>query len=114
MPAGGHIGTGAKGADAELRALADIFKMPDLNSAERGRGAKKVNLPPAPAPNGGNVHTFAGGFTAAIDPARGAQCVPTANKFAVKVKAAPGTALPPSDRWGKPTPAFEASHKGTP
>jgi hypothetical protein len=83
-PAGGHIGNGAKAGDAELRILADVFKMNDMNSAERGRGAKKVNLPPE-TPAGSGIKTFAGGFSAAIDPSRGAQCVPTANKVTYKV-----------------------------
>ena len=77
----------AKSGDAQLRALADIFRLDDMNSAERGRGAKKVNLPPASAQTPANVHTFAGGFSAAIDPARGAQCVPTANKIDYRIKA---------------------------
>jgi hypothetical protein len=87
QPAGGHIAGVARGADAELRALADIFKMGDMNSAEEGRGAKKVRLPDATPATPGNVHTFAGGFSAAINPAAGAQCVPTANKIDYKVQA---------------------------
>src|ERR1700690_1701808 len=114
LPAGGHIGNAAKGADRELRALADIFRLDNMNSAERGRAAKKVNLPPAPAANPGNVTTFAGGFSAAVDPTRGAQCVPTANKFDVKVKAAPGIALSPNSTYPsiRSNTAVEASHKG--
>jgi hypothetical protein len=113
-PAGGHIGGAAKGADSELRALADIFKLGDLNSAEEGRAAKKVSLPPAPAPNGGNVHTFAGGFTAAITPAAGAQCVPTANKIDYKVKATPGSSLAPNGSFPgiRSNTAVEAAHRG--
>jgi hypothetical protein len=112
-PAGGHIGGAAKGADKELRALADIFKMGDMNSADRGRAAKKVNLPPAPAPNGGNVHTFAGGFTAAIDPTRGAQCVPTANKIDYKVKAGTDNRLAPNRAYPglSSNTVVEATHK---
>lgn len=114
MPAGGHIGKAGKAGDAELRALADIFRMTDMNSAEEGRGAKKVNLPPAPAPGAGPVHTFAGGFSAAINPALGAQCVPTSNTVDFKVKATPGNRLGPG-ALGVPgmrsNTAVEAAHK---
>ena len=112
-PAGGHIGNGAKGADAELRALADLFKLPDLNSAQEGRGAKKVNLPAAPSATPANVHNFGGGFMAAIDPSQGAQCVPTANKVDFKVKAAPGTALARNTAYPemRTNTAIEARHK---
>ena len=113
IPGGGHLGGTAKAGDAELRALADIFKLNDMHSAEEGRGAKKVSLPPPAAPNSGPVHTFAGGFSAAINPAAGAQCVPTSNKIDYKIKATPGNSLPPSKIWGGgPTPVIEASHKG--
>jgi hypothetical protein len=112
-PAGGHIGGTAKAGDAELRALADIFKLGDLNSAEEGRAAKKVSLPPATAPNPGNVHTFAGGFSAAVNPAAGAQCVPTANKIDYKVKATPGSQLAPNGSFPsvRSNTAVEASHR---
>jgi hypothetical protein len=114
QPAGGHIGGYSKGADKELRALADIFRLGDLNSAEEGRAAKKVNLPPATPPNGGNVHTFAGGFTAAVNPAAGAQCVPTANKIDYKVKATPGSQLAPNGSFPgiRSNTAVEAAYKG--
>jgi hypothetical protein len=114
QPAGGHIGGAARGADKELRALADIFKLGDLNSAEEGRAAKKVSLPPAPAPNGGNVHTFAGGFSAAVNPSAGAQCVPTANKIDYKVKATPGNSLAPNGTFPgiRTNTAVEAAHRG--
>jgi|SRR5579863_1206361 len=112
-PAGGHIGSAAKAGDAELRALADVFKMNDMNSAERGRGAKKVNLPLPPAPAGSEVHTFAGGFTAAIDPRRGAQCVPTTNKIDYKVKAGADQRLAPNAAYPnlRGNTVVEATHK---
>lgn len=114
-PGGGHVGGGGKDADRELRALADIFRMSDMNSAEEGRGAKKVRLPEQTAPNPANVHTFAGGFSAAVNPSLGAQCVPTANKIDYKVKAEPGNRLGPSS-FGMPgirsNTAVEATHKG--
>jgi hypothetical protein len=85
-----------------------------MNSASRDRGAKIIK-PQAPAvPTPGNVHTFAGGFTAAINPAAGAQCVPTANHFDMKVKATPGNRLGPG-ALGMPGvqshTAVEARHK---
>lgn len=113
VPAGGHIkGASTKTGDAELRALADIFKMTDMNSAEEGRGAKKVRLPDAPTPTG-PVHTFAPGFSASINPAAGAQCVPTANKVDFKVKASPGSALPASSVFPnvRSNTAVEATHR---
>ena len=91
-PAGGHIGGASKSADHELRVLADMFKMNDMNSAQEGRGAKKVNLPDAPQATGNNVMNF-GGFAAAVDPRMGAQCVPTVNKVNYKVKAGAETRL---------------------
>lgn len=95
IPGGGHImGVATKTGDAELRALTDIFKLGDLNSAREGQAAKKVSLPVAK--NGGPVHTFGGQFSAAIDPTVGAQCVPTANKIDYRVKATPGNALAPN------------------
>lgn len=115
QPAGGHIGGAAKGAEKELRELADIFRMTDMNSAEEGRAAKKVNLPPATPANGGNVHTFAGGFSAAVNPSAGAQCVPTANKIDYKVKATPGNQLMPNGSFPgiRSNTAVEAAYKGT-
>jgi hypothetical protein len=114
VPAGGHVGGAAKGADSELRALADIFKLGDLNSAEEGRGAKKVSLPPVTTPTSANVHTFAGGFSAAVNPASGAQCVPTANKIDYKVKATPGNSLAPNGTFPgiRSNTAVEAAHRG--
>lgn len=109
VPGGGHVG-GSKGADKELRALADIFKMGDMNSAQEGRAAKKVSLPTASqAP----VHTFAGGFAASIDPSRGAQCVPAANNIDFKVKAVPGSRLSPNGSFPGMSShtAVEAVHK---
>lgn len=114
VPGGGHILGGAtKTGDAELRALTEVFKLGDINSAEAGRAAKKVSLPtPRPA---GPVHTFAGGFSAAVDPTVGAQCVPTANKIDYKVKATPGSAVIPNSGFARANirsnTAIEAVHK---
>jgi hypothetical protein len=114
QPAGGHIAGVSRGGDAELRALADVFRMNDMNSAEEGRAAKKVKLPEQSSPSPGNLHTFAGGFSAAINPAAGAQCVPTANKIDYKVKAGTDAKLGPGG-LGMPgirsNTAVEAAHK---
>lgn len=111
-PAGGHIGGAAKGAEKELRALADIFKMTDMNSAQEGQAAKKVSLPAAPD-RGAPVHTFAGGFSAAVNPAAGAQCVPTSNKIDYKVKASPGSRLSPNSSYPgiRSNTAIEGTHR---
>lgn len=111
-PGGGHIGGAARGADKELRALADMFSLGDMNSAERGRGAKKIS-PPAASPPQGPVHTFAGGFSAAINPVLGPQCVPAANKIDFKVKATPGNRLAPNGSYPdmRANTAVEAAHK---
>ena len=113
QPAGGHIGGYSKNADVELRALADMFKLGDMNSAEEGQAAKKVRLPPATPANPGNVHTFAGGFSAAVNPSAGAQCVPTANKIDYKVKATPGSQLAPNGSFPsvRSNTAVEAAYK---
>ena len=90
-PGGGHIAGVAKAADAELRALADVFRMSDMNSASRDRGAKIV---PVQAPQAaGPVHHFPGGFSATVNPNVGAQCVPTANKMDFRAKVGMGTPL---------------------
>jgi len=111
IPGGGHIAGTVKAADAELRALADVFRMTDMHSAQEGRGAKKVAQQPQTS---GQVHTFAGGFAANINPSAGAQCVPTANNFNVKVHATPGNALGPG-ALGLPSvrtnTAIQATHK---
>jgi|SRR5882724_11023601 len=111
-PAGGHIGKAGKAGDAELRALADVFRMTDMNSAEEGRGAKKVNLPSA-LPSGGPVHTFAPGFSAPVAPGAGAMCLPTSGKVDFKVKATPGSRLAPSGVFPGVSShtAVEARHK---
>lgn len=114
VPAGGHIkGAATKTGDAELRALADIFRMGDMNSAEAGRAAKKVRLPDAPAANSGPVHTFAPGFSASVNPAVGAQCVPTANKVEYKVKTSGDRLAPNASYPGiRSNTAVEAAHRG--
>lgn len=112
QPAGGHIGKAAKGADREVRALADLFGMTDMNSAERGRGAKKVKSAPTPA-SGGPVHTFAPGFSAVVDPGAGATCVPTSSKVDFKAKVGIGKTLAASKVFPsvRTNTAVEASHK---
>lgn len=110
-PNGGHMGGHAKDADDKIRALAEHFSMTNMNSSSRDKGAKIVR-PQAPA--SGPVHTFNGGFSAAINPAMGAQCVPTTNHIDYKVKATPGHQLGPGG-FGAPgisaNTAVEARHK---
>lgn len=114
VPNGGYIkGAATKTGDAELRALADVFRMGDMNSAQAGQAAKKVSLPP-PA-QGGAVHTFANGFSAAINPAAGAQCVPTSNKVDFKVGAKLGERLSPNSSFPgmSSNTVIEGIHKAT-
>lgn len=112
VPAGGHIGKAGKSADAELRALADVFRMTDMNSAEEGRAAKKVNLP-QPAPTDGPVHTFAPGFSAPVAAGAGPACVPTSSHVDFKVKAGVGHSLAPSKVFPnvRNGTAVEAAHR---
>ena len=114
IPGGGHIAGTAAACDADLRALADCFRLTDMNSGEEGRGAKKVRLPDAPAPNSGPVHTFAPGFSAAVNPQAGATCVPTNSKVDFKVKTGTGNKFGPG-ALGLPgvraNTAVEATHK---
>lgn len=113
-PGGGHIAGTAKSCDADLRALADCFRLTDMNSGEEGRGAKKIRLPDAPAPNSGPVHTFAPGFSAAVNPQAGATCVPTTSQVDFKVKTGTGNKFGPG-ALGLPgvraNTAVEAVHK---
>jgi hypothetical protein len=114
VPGGGHIAGTAKSCDADLRALADCFRLTDMNSGEEGRGAKKVRLPDAPAPNSGPVHTFAPGFSASVNPQSGAMCVPTSSHVDFKAKVGVGNKLGPSP-LGLPGvrsgTVIEAAHK---
>lgn len=101
VPGGGHIAGVAKAADAELRALADIFKLPDINSAERGRGAKRIVTQNPVDPKSAPPMQFGPGFAAVVDPNRartsenpsGAQCVPSAAHVDFRAKVPMGTAL---------------------
>lgn len=94
MPGRVNIGSaGTKTADGDLRTLADQFGLTDLNSAEHGRPAKKMHPSPSTGGSSAGLVNFQG-FAANIDPlaARsqtnqsGAQCLPTANRFDVKVR----------------------------
>jgi hypothetical protein len=111
MPGGGHIAGTAKAADAELRALADHFRLDNMNSASRDRGVKIIK-PPAP-PASGPVHTFAPGFSAPVSPGQGAVCVPTASHVDFKVKAGIDNKLAPSAVFPgvRSHTAVEAAHK---
>ena len=66
IPGGGHIAGTAKAADAELRNLVDVFKMTDINSAQRGeRAMPKLAQPVNPGRNAPNMQ-FGPGFTSPI------------------------------------------------
>ena len=99
IPGGGHVAGTAKAADAELRALADVFKMTDMHSAERDYAAKRVSTPTSA---GSAPMQFGNGFAANVNPAAGAQCVPTANRINYKVKAGQGQKLAPSKVFANP------------
>lgn len=121
QPAGGHIAGVSRSGDAELRALADVFRMNDMHSAEEGRAAKKVHLPPTPAANEVPAMRFGGGFAARVDPGRamtsenpsGAQCVPTANRIDYRAKAGMGQALPANSSYPgiRSNTTIEATHR---
>jgi len=118
-PNGGHIAGVAKAADADLRALADVFRMGDMHSAERGRAAKVVA--PQRQVAAGPAVNFGPGFVAPIDPngARtsenpsGAQCLPTSARLDFKARAGIGQALTPSGVFPsvRTNTAIEAAHK---
>jgi len=113
-PGGGHIAGTARSLDSDLRTLADCFKLTDMNSGEEGRGAKKVRLPDAPAPNSGPVHTFAPGFSAPVNVHNGAVCVPTTSHVDFKAKVGIGNKLAPSPLGFasvRSNTAVEATHK---
>jgi hypothetical protein len=113
IPGGGHIGGTAKAADAELRALIDIYKLPDINSAERGRGAKKIATPPQVDQRSGPAMQFAPGFSAVAHPSQ-AVCVPSTSRVNFKTRLGTGAALG-SGKLGLPSvqsgTAIEASHR---
>ncbi len=112
-PGGGHIGGTAKAADKELRALADMFAMPDMNSAQRDRGAKKVAPQPV-ADHSGPMMQFGPGFAAPIPRGATAMCVPSSQHVDFKVKASAGVALG-AGKLGLPSvqsgTAIEATHR---
>jgi hypothetical protein len=62
IPGGGHVAGTARAADAELRTLADNYGLSNLNSAERGRGAKMVKTPLPVTKNKDAAVQFAPGF----------------------------------------------------
>jgi hypothetical protein len=114
IPGGGHVGGTAKAADAELRALIDVFKLPDINSAERGRGAKKIAPQPVVDRHSGPMVNFGTGFSAPIAPGAGAMCVPSSQAVDFKVKAGIGRAHT-AGKLGLPSvqsaTSFDASHR---
>jgi len=113
IPGGGHIAGTAASCDADLRALADCFRMTDIHSSARGGYAKQGQIK-HPRAADGPVHTFAPGFSAAVNPQQGATCVPTNSKVDFKVKTGtgnkfgPGALGLPGVRAGT---VIEAAHK---
>jgi hypothetical protein len=91
VPGGGHVAGTAKACDSELRALADAFRMPDMNSARRDQAAKQIQ-PQRPMDRSTPVMNF-GGFAAQVNTSLGAQCVPTANKMDFKTTVGIGNKL---------------------
>jgi hypothetical protein len=66
IPGGGHVAGTAKACDAELRNLVDVFKMADVNSAQRGeRAMPKIPQPVNPGRSQPNMQ-FGPGFTSPI------------------------------------------------
>ena len=65
VPRGGHIAGVSLSGDAEFKALADVFKMTDMNSAYEGQAAKQV--PTQAVDRNGPMRNF-GGFVAPFDP----------------------------------------------
>lgn len=115
VPGGGHIAGTAKACDAELRALADAFRLPDMASARRGEAAKRP-MAQQPVARDAPAMSFGGGFVAQVDPNRGAQCVPTANRMDFKTKVGIGNKLAPSKVFpgvGTNT-TIEAQHRPRP
>lgn len=110
VPGGGHVAGTAKAADAELRNLAECFRMENMHSAERGRGAKIV-APQAPIA-AGPARQFAPGFTAAA-PMDRAVCVPSSTPIDFKAKVGIGNKLSPNASFPamRTNTAIEAAHK---
>lgn len=98
VPAGGHIASGAtKTADAELRNLAEVFRMKDINSAARDERAMP-KLPAAPpADPSVPAMTFAPGFSAPVARTKNgapvATCSPSTTGINYKAKVGVGRAL---------------------
>lgn len=89
VPGGGHVAGTAKAADAELRNLADIFRMKDMNSARRGeRAMPKLDQPKSNE----RQTTFAPGFTGPVS-MQGATCMPSTTGVSYKAKVGIGAAL---------------------
>lgn len=118
IPGGGHVAGTAKALDAELRNLADCFKMDDINSARRDERAKPKMAPQPVAERGAPSMQFAPGFTAPlVRDSRGspvATCLPSTTAVNFKAKVGTGVALGPG-KLGMPAigsgTAIEASHR---
>ena len=97
IPGGGHVQGSAKACDAELRNLVDVFKMTDVNSAQRGeRAMPKLPQPVNPGRNAPNMQ-FGPGFTSPIVRDQNgrpmATCLPSTTNVNFKAKVGTGVAL---------------------
>jgi hypothetical protein len=117
IPGGGHIAGTAKACDAELRNLVDVFKMTDVNSAQRGeRAMPKIPQPVNPGRSQPNMQ-FGPGFTSPIVRDNAglpvATCLPSTSTVNFKARVGTGTALPHSRSVPgvHAATAIEASHR---
>jgi len=112
VPAQVNIHSGStKQADTTLRDLCAAYGLTDINSPSPSRQLQAKKL--ATGAGGGAAMTFQG-FTATVDPAAGAQCVPTSNHIEHKVR--PGIGAPFTGQFGAPGIASNtevvATHRG--
>jgi hypothetical protein len=117
IPGGGHVAGTAKACDAELRNLVDVFKMTDINSAQRGERAKpKLPQPVNPGRSQPNMQ-FGPGFTSPIirdgNGRPVATCLPSTSNVNFKARVGTGVALPHSRSVPgvHAATAIEASHR---
>lgn len=109
IPGGGHVAGTARQCDADLRALADVFRMTDINSAVRDQRAKPSVS--QPGEQKGQPTVFAPGFAAVPHPER-AMCVPSTTPVNFKAKVTAGQALSPNKMYPRvqSNTAIEARH----
>jgi hypothetical protein len=120
VPGGGHVMGVAPQVDADVRSLAERYGLSDLTPTRHGEkgGRAKPPLPAMKAPSNGAMNF--GGFVSpqpyaiSNDGQVHATCMPAANRIDYKVKATPGTAVPPSKIYPRPqvNTVIEARHTG--